>query len=112
MVGDDIAHQGSRASASASHWLARTVAALAALLWSVLFFGLIDLVVVPLQDARFSAHFVVETSWGLRYTALVAWPLVMFVLRARWWIFLHIALTSGCAVLIVGLVGHVPGQAV
>lgn len=96
---------------SSPHWLARTVAAIAALFWSVLFFGLIDLLVVPLQDARFNAHYVVETSWGLLYTALVAWPLVMFAVRARWWIFLHIVGASGCAVLLVGLVGRIPGQA-
>jgi len=98
--------------AAASHWLARTVAAITALLWLVPFFGLVDLLVVPLQDAGFSAHYVVETSWGLLYTALVAWPLMMFAVRARWWIFLHIAGASGCAILIVGLVGRIPGQAV
>src|SRR6476660_6802213 len=97
---------------SASHWLARTVAAIAALFWSVLFFGLIDLLVVPLQDASFSAYYVLETSWGLLYTALVAWPLLMFVVHARWWIFLHIAGASGCAILIVGLIGRIPGQVV
>ena len=97
--------------ASASHWLARIVAAIAALLWAVPFFGLIDLSVVPLQDVRFSAYYVVETAWGLLYTALVAWPLLMFVVHTRWWIFLHIVGASGCAVLVVGLVGRIPGQA-
>jgi hypothetical protein len=88
------------------------VAATAALFWSILFFGLTDLLVVLLQDQRFSAHYVVETSWGLLYTALVAWPLIMFAVRPRWWIFLHIAGASGGAVLIVGLLGRIPGQAV
>jgi hypothetical protein len=97
--------------AAASQWPARTVAGVAAVLWLVPFFGLVDLLVVPLHDERFGAYYVLETSWGLLYTALVAWPLIMFAVRPQWWTFLHIAGASGCAILIVGLVGRIPGQA-
>jgi len=78
------------AEAPASYWLARTLAVFAALFWSVLFFGLIDLLVVPLQDERFSPYLVVETSWGLLYTTLVALPRVMYAVRPKSWVFLHI----------------------
>ena len=41
------------------------VAALAAVFWGFLWFGLIDLLVVLEQDERFHEHYLFESGWGL-----------------------------------------------
>jgi hypothetical protein len=60
---------------------ARAFAAVSALWWSVLFFGIIDLTVPFDQDPRFLDNFLLETGWGLLYTFLVAAPLLALALR-------------------------------
>lgn len=61
--------------------LARVLAAVSAVGWAVLFFGLVDLMVVPIQDDRFYDAYLLETGWGLLFTVLVATPLLVVVVR-------------------------------
>ncbi len=60
---------------------ARVVAALAAVFWGFLWFGLIDLLVVLEQDERFHEHYLFESGWGLLYLVVVAVPLVVLAMR-------------------------------
>lgn len=60
---------------------ASAVAALGVLIWCIAFMGPIDLSVpiVPLED--FYNHYLVETSWGLLYTVLLAVPTAVLAFR-------------------------------
>jgi len=60
---------------------ARVVAAVAAVFWAVLWFGITDLLVVVLQDGRFHEDYLFESGWGLLYLVLVAVPLVWLAVR-------------------------------
>ena len=60
---------------------ARVVASVAAVFWGFLWFGLIDLLVVVEQDARFDENYMFESGWGLLYLVLVAVPLVVLAMR-------------------------------
>ena len=60
---------------------ARVVAALAAVFWGLLWFGLIDLLVVVEQDEQFHEHYLFESGWGLLYLVVVAVPLGLLVIR-------------------------------
>jgi hypothetical protein len=64
---------------------ARVFAALAALFWAVLFFGILDLSVVPSGDVRFYEHYLLETGWGLLFTFLVPLPLLAWAVRPQRW---------------------------
>lgn len=57
------------------------VAALAAVFWGFLWFGLIDLLVVVTQDEQFHEDYLLESGWGLLYLVLVAVPLVLLAFR-------------------------------
>ncbi len=81
----------------------RIAAVALALFWGMLFFGLIDLVVVPLQDHRFYDFYLLETGWGLLYTVLVAVPLVAFAFRPRHLVPLQQLVVVAAAVLLGGL---------
>jgi hypothetical protein len=59
------------------------VAVVAAAFWGLLWFGLIDLLVVVQQDERFHADYLFESGWGLLYLVLVAVPLVVLAIRPR-----------------------------
>jgi hypothetical protein len=61
--------------------VARVVAAAAAVFWGFFWFGLIDLLVVVLQDEDFHRHYLLESGWGLLYLVLVGVPLVVLALR-------------------------------
>lgn len=61
--------------------VARVTAALAAVFWGFFWFGLIDLLVVVIQDQRFHQDYLLESGWGLLYLVLVTVPLVVLVLR-------------------------------
>jgi hypothetical protein len=60
---------------------ARVVAGAAAVFWGFFWFGLIDLLVVVLQDAEFHQHYLLESGWGLLYLVLVGVPLVVLAVR-------------------------------
>ena len=67
-----------------SRWrlgLARALAAASALWWALPFFGLIDLLVVVIQDERFYEHYLLETGWGLLYLFLIVVPFLWLVAR-------------------------------
>ena len=49
--------------------------------WGILWFGLIDLLVVIEQDELFHEHYLLESGWGLLYLVLVAVPLVVLAVR-------------------------------
>jgi hypothetical protein len=60
---------------------ARVLAVAGALFWGILWFGLIDLLVVVEQDERFHQHYLFESGWGLLYLVLVTVPLVVLAAR-------------------------------
>src|SRR5690606_12735103 len=74
---------------------ARAVAVVAALFWGVLFFGLVDLATVVLQDERFARHYLLEAGWGLLYTGLVMLPLLVWAVRPRATVLLQGVLAAG-----------------
>ena len=90
----------------------RILAVLAAAFWGVFFFGLIDLLVVPLQDEQFHEFYLLETGWGLLFTALVAAPLVAFAVSPRSYVFVLQLLAVAAAVLLGALVVPAPRQLV
>ncbi|RNM14289.1 hypothetical protein [Nocardioides pocheonensis] len=60
---------------------AAVVAALAAVFWGFFWFGLIDLLVVVVQDEEFHQDYLLESGWGLLYLVLFAVPLVLLAFR-------------------------------
>lgn len=92
--------------------VSRLLALLAAVFWGLLFFGLIDLLVVIIQDERFDGFYLIETGWGLLYTVLVALPLVAFAVRPRWGVLLQQLLVVACAVLVCAVTAPALAQAV
>ena len=89
----------------------RVAAVAAAVVWGVFYFGVIDLLVVPIQDTQFDSFYLVETGWGLLYTVLVALPLVLFALRPRV-VFLQQVATVALAVLACAVITPAWGQVV
>ena len=77
----------------------RVAAVAAAGVWGVFYFGVIDLLVVPIQDTQFDAFYLVETGWGLLYTVLVGVPLVLFAVRPQSVVFLQQVAAVALAVL-------------
>ena len=61
--------------------VARALAGVAAVWWGFLWFGLIDLLVVVIQDERFYQHYLLESGWGLLYLVLVTVPLLWLLVR-------------------------------
>jgi hypothetical protein len=61
--------------------VARTVAGVSALFWAVPFFGLVDLLVVLVNDPDWRASYLLETGWGVLFAVLVAAPLAAFAVR-------------------------------
>jgi hypothetical protein len=58
---------------------ARIGVACAALFWATVFFGVIDLSVVPDNHLRFYDHYlleILENGWGLLFTFLIPVPLL------------------------------------
>lgn len=55
--------------------LARVVAGLGSVFFGVLFFGLIDLATVLINDPGWRESYLLETGWGVLFTLLVAVPL-------------------------------------
>lgn len=90
--------------------MGRTLATVAALFWGVLFFGLVDLLVVPLQDQQFYLHYLLETGWGLLFTMLVMVPLLAWAAQPRWRVFPQQVAVVAVAVLLTGLGALAPGQ--
>src|SRR3954451_4144796 len=64
-------------------WL-RAAAALLAIFWGLLFFGIVDLLAF-LQGEEFHATILLSTGWGLLFLFLVSGPLVVLsVDRSAW----------------------------
>ena len=82
----------------------RVVAAAAAFGWGFFFFGLIDLLVVVIQDEAFFDAYLLETGWGLLYTVLVAVPLVALAVRPRSPVLLRQLLAVSAAVAVTAVV--------
>lgn len=61
--------------------LTRALAAVAAALFGLVFFGLIDLLVVPLHTPGFYPAYLIETGWGLLFLVLVAAPFAAAAVR-------------------------------
>ena len=62
---------------------ARLIAAVSAVAWGLLFFGVIDLLVAVEHTPGFYESYLLETGWGLLYTFLVALPLISLTLSPR-----------------------------
>jgi hypothetical protein len=75
-----------------------------------LFFGIIDLLVLVGQDDRFFAHYLLETGWGLLYTALVMVPLLLWAVDPRADVLLQQVLVVAISVLVTGLAALALGQ--
>jgi hypothetical protein len=83
--------------------VARVVAALSAVVWGLLDFGLIDLVTAVFRNPVFAQHYMLEVGWGLLYLVLVAGPCLALVVRPSaglwhwqlWLVALSLAL-AGC----------------
>ena len=84
---------------------ARVVAALAAVFWGLLWYGLIDLLVVVEQDEQFHEHYLFESGWGLLYLVVVAVPLVVLAIRPGHLIALAQLVVATLAVLLGALWG-------
>jgi hypothetical protein len=83
---------------------ARIAAVVAAVAWGFFFFGLIDLLVVVIQDDRFYDYYLLETGWGLLYTVLVAFPLGTFAFRPRSQVLLQQVVVVAACVLVCAVV--------
>ena len=66
---------------AAARVAARVFAGLAAVFWGFFWFGLIDLLVVVIQDEQFHEDYLFESGWGLLYLVLVAVPLIVLAVR-------------------------------
>jgi hypothetical protein len=65
----------------------RVGAAAVAIMWAVVFFGIIDFMggIIPAASPDLTEFLVVGTSWGLLYTFLLPIPLIAWAVRpARW----------------------------
>jgi hypothetical protein len=91
---------------------ARVLAVVFALFWAVLFFGVIDLLVVVIQDEVFYEHYIVEAGWGLLYTVLVPVPLIAWAVRPQWLVLAQQVVAAGGAVLMMGVIALVGVSAV
>ena len=92
------------------HVVARIVTIVVALFWGVAFFGVIDLITVPIQDETFYQHYLIETGWGLLYTLLVMVPLILWAVRPQWRVFPQQVFVVAAAVLLTGLLTPAPRQ--
>ena len=90
----------------------RVAAVAAAGVWGIFYFGVIDLLVVPIQDDQFVTFYLLETGWGLLYTVLVALPLVLFAVRPRSEVYLQQVLAVALAVLACAVITPAWGQVV
>ncbi|MGZ4614034.1 MAG: hypothetical protein ACXV4A_00600 [Actinomycetes bacterium] len=90
----------------------RLVAIGAAIVWGFVFFGLIDLLVVIIQDDRFYDFYLLETGWGLLYTLLVGVALIVFAFRPRSGVLLQQLLVVAAAVLVCAAVTPAVAQTV
>lgn len=90
--------------------LARLVAVLAAIVWAFLYYGLIDLSVVILQDERFYDFYLVDAGWGLLYTVLVGFALVAFAVRPSATVYLQQLIVISAAILVCALITPASGQ--
>ena len=89
----------------------REGAAVVALFWAVLFFGIIDLMVAitPSVFPEFTNYMVLETSWGLLYTCLIPMPLLAWAVRPVGWVGPQVLAIAAC-VLVAGVAGFAMGQ--
>jgi hypothetical protein len=96
---------------------ARVLAAVAAVFWGFLFYGLQDLLTVFIEGPKFAQHYLVESGWGLMFLVMVAVPFAALVIRPGCLILVWSLLCSGVALVLGGLLAMslwqtVPGMAV
>jgi len=86
-------------------------ASVVALLWAVVFFGIIDFLVavIPSEFPDFMPFVVLETSWGLLYTFLLPVPLIAWAVRPMGWVGPQVAAIAA-AVLVAGIAAPAWGQ--
>ena len=96
--------------------LGRTGARWGALLvafWSaVMFYGAIDLAVVPTQDDGFYDSYLLETGWGILFTFLVPLPLVLFAVHLEQLVHVHQLLAVSAGIVLASLFAPSAGQLV
>jgi hypothetical protein len=90
--------------------LARVIAAVSAVIWGVLNFGVIDLATAVLRDPVFAEHYILELGWGLLYLVLVAVPFAALVVRPAaglmHWQVAIVAVSLAVAAALAGQPGH------
>ena len=96
---------------------ARLLAALAALFWGWLFFGVNDFLSVFIEGSEFAQHYIVESGWGLMFLVMVAVPFGALVVRPGRTILVWSLLACGVALVVGGLFARslwqtLPGLAV
>ena len=93
------------------------MAAVAAVFWGVLFFGVTDLLTVFIEGQEFAQHYLVESGWGLMFLVMVAVPFGALAVRPGRAVLVWSLLASGAALVLGGLLARslwhtVPGLAV
>jgi hypothetical protein len=89
----------------------RLGAVVLALFWATAFFGVIDLLVgvIPSEFPEFAPFIVVETSWGLLFTALVPMPLIAWAVRPVGWVGPQVVAVAA-GVMVAGIAAAAWGQ--
>ncbi|RYP87031.1 hypothetical protein EKO23_07070 [Nocardioides guangzhouensis] len=94
--------------------LGRTGARWGALLvafWSaVMFYGAVDLAVVPTQDDGFYDSYLLETGWGVLFTFLVPLPLVLFAVHLDQLVHVHQSLAVSLGMVLAAILAPSVGQ--
>jgi len=87
----------------------RVAAVLVGLFWATVFFGIIDLSVVPDNDVESYEHYLLATGWGLLFTFLVPLPLLSWAARPQGWNGPQLVAIAA-VLLLTGVVALAPGQ--
>jgi hypothetical protein len=89
---------------------ARVVAAVGALFWGWLFFGVQDTLTVFVEGQDFAAHYLMESGWGLLFLVLVAGPLIGLVFRPGTVVLVAQVVAVGVAVVVGALMAGSPAH--
>jgi hypothetical protein len=91
---------------------ARVLAAVGAVFWGWLFFGVQDTLTVFVEGQGFAEHYLLESGWGLLFLLLVAVPLVGLAWRPRSSVLVAQVGLVGVAVLAAALIAGSPAHLV
>ena len=89
---------------------ARVVAAVAAVFWGWLFFGVQDTLTVFVEGHDFAAHYIMESGWGLLFLLLVSAPLIGLAFRPRALLLIAQIVTIAVAVIAGAVLARSPAH--